>query len=150
GDGAGAGTTYTLLDGLADYGSVSPDALTDCGSAASAPCYAVEVAGTRPATHWDAVLAEDLSKGGAQRWVLHIGDSFSDVPRSQPFYKKIETMLHRGITSGCKATEYCPDTVVSRDQMAIFVAKGVAGQAPLVPSSGDVSGQAYSCSLGGH
>jgi len=144
------GGTYALLDGLADYGSVAPDALADCSGAASGPCYALVVGGTRPATHWDAILQEDLSKGGSQLWTLHLGDSFSDVPRSQPFYKKIETMLHKGITAGCNATQYCPGTIVSRDQMAIFIAKGIAGVAPLVPFSGSVSGQAYSCGNGGH
>jgi hypothetical protein len=78
-----------------------------------------------------------------------VGDSFSDVPRSQIFYKKIETMLHHGITSGCSATEYCPETAVPRDQMAIFIAKGIAGGGPNVPVSGSFNGQPYNCVNGG-
>jgi hypothetical protein len=91
-----------------------------------------------------------MSVGGSHFWKLHVGDSFSDVSRSQPFYKKIETLLHHGITSGCDATQYCPGNPVPRDQMAIFVAKGIAGSGELVPSAGKVVAAAYNCSPGGH
>ena len=65
-----------------------------------------------------------------------MGDSFTDVPRSQPFYPKIETLLHTGITAGCTTTTYCPSATVSRGAMAIFVAKALAGGGPNVPESG--------------
>jgi hypothetical protein len=140
------GPTYTILDGTAAYGSVDSAAIAGCNNGQSQPCYALQLSGTRPATHWDAVLGEDLSIGGTQFWVLHVGDSFSDVPRSQPFYKKIETILHHAITSGCTPAEYCPTTVVTRAQMSIFIAKGLAGDALLIPSSGLIAGQRYACS----
>src|SRR5262249_31093411 len=73
-----AGGTYTIAGAAADYGSVPSDALALCD-----PCYTVTVGGSRPGAHWDAVLQEDLG-GGSKLWNLHIGDSFSDVPRSQP------------------------------------------------------------------
>ena len=62
-----------------------------------------------PIQHWDASFQETLSAAGiAKTWTLHVGDSFTDVPRSQLFYKKIETLFHSGITSGCGGTLYCP------------------------------------------
>jgi hypothetical protein len=143
-----AGPTYTLLDGQAAYGDILFGIQTDCNAVGD--CYAVQIGGSRPATHWDAEFQEDLDIGGSQVWKLHLGDSFTDVPRSEPFYKKIETMLHNGITTGCNATQYCPGTVVSRDAMAIFIAKGIAGLGGLVPSTGLVGASAYDCSLGGH
>jgi len=143
-----AGPTYTLLDATATYGDILFGVQTDCN--ANADCYAVQISGTRPSTHWDAEFQEDLDIGGSQIWKLHLGDSFSDVPRSEPFYKKIETLLHNGITTGCNATQYCPSTVVSRDAMAIFIAKGIAGLGELVPSTGLVGASAYNCSPGGH
>ena len=106
------GPTYTLLDSAANYGSMRPNTLATCNDGNSNPCYAVQISGSRPSTHWDASFQENLSAGGAHRWKLHLGDSFSDVPRSQPFYRKIETLLHNGITSGCTTTQYCPDGVV--------------------------------------
>ena len=107
----------------ADYGSLPGGALGDCDDGSADACYTVGAGGPRPATHWDGAVAESVSGSAGHLWTLHVGDSFSDVPRSQPFYKKIETMLHHGITTGCTLTTYCPATPVPRDQMAIFVAR---------------------------
>ncbi len=85
----------------------------------------------------------------AKVWTLHIGGSFTDVPASQPFYKKIETLLHNNITAGCTATAYCPDQNVPRSQMAIFIAKGIAGGGGNVPASGTVGSSPYNCTAGG-
>ena len=138
------------VDLAADYGSIPPGAIGSCNDGSPGFCYQVSASGPRPATHWDGGFVESLSVGGSQFWNLHVGDSFTDVPRSEPFYRKIETLLHRGITTGCNATQYCPATVVSRDAMAIFVAKGIAGLGELVPSTGTVGAAPYDCSPGGH
>jgi hypothetical protein len=50
-----------------------------------------------------------------------VGSSFTDVPVANPFYRFIETLLHRGVTGGCNATQYCPGQSVTREQMAVFV-----------------------------
>ena len=73
-----------------------------------------------------------MSPGWATEWTLHVGDSFSDVPRSGGFYRFVETLLHHGITAGCTATAYCPSDATTREQMAVFVlvAKEGAGYAP--------------------
>jgi len=148
------GGIYLVNHGEAAYSSVSDaTAALDCYTAtASHDCYVVSVAGPRPATHWDALLEEtlSLSGGGLQPWTLHVGDSFTDVPRSQPFYQKIETLLHYGITGGCTATAYCPSSPVARDQMSIFIAKGIAGVGENVPSFGTLLGSSYLCGPGGH
>ncbi|HEY7112325.1 MAG TPA: hypothetical protein VIA45_05280 [Thermoanaerobaculia bacterium] len=144
------GATYSLVDAAALYNAVASGAISSCNDGSPNACYSVSVGGTRPATHWDATLRENLSSGGAAYWTLHVGDSFADVSHFQPFYKKIETLLHHGITSGCDATKYCPSTVVARDAMAIFIAKGIAGLGELVPSTGRIGASAYDCSSGGH
>ena len=144
-----AGPNYQLLDSSTSYGSVPKFSTASCQDASPNACYAVQLGGSRPGVHWDAVLQEDLSVGGSKLWTLHVGDSFTDVPRTQPFYRKIETMLHHGITLGCGGTSYCPGTVVARDQMAIFIAKGLAGSGELVPSAGSVGGHDYDCKNGG-
>ncbi len=145
-----SGPTYTLLDATATYGEQLFGSTTNCYDGNASSCYAVQIGNPRPATHWDATFQEDLSSGGSNVWRLHMGDSFTDVPRSEPFYKKIETLLHNGITSGCTLTTYCPATVVARDQMSIFIAKGIAGLGELVPTTGIANGQTYNCSAGGH
>ena len=121
-----------------------------CNKVTPDACYRVSASGPRPATHWDGGFAETLSGGGGRFWTMHVGDSFADVPRSQPFYKKIETLLHNGITSGCTATTYCPGATVARDAMAIFIARGPRRRRQLVPSTPVSGGQLYDCSSGGH
>ena len=145
-----AGALYAIPDETADYGTLAAAATSDC-RIATGNCFelAVSTPATRPATHWDAQFKESLSSGVAKVWTLHVGDSFTDVPRTQAFYKKIETLFHNGITTGCTPTTYCPSQTVSRGQMAIFIAKGIAGTAALVPASGVVGLQAYNCVSGG-
>jgi hypothetical protein len=45
----------------------------------------------------------------------------SDVPTSHPFFRFIEALARAGITSGCGAGAYCPDSAVTRGQMAVFL-----------------------------
>lgn len=55
--------------------------------------------------------------------------SFTDVSCSHPFYGWIEKMKEQGITSGCSAMHYCPDSLVTRMQMAVFMVRAM-GQTP--------------------
>jgi hypothetical protein len=151
---------YVIDDDRANY-------LPENCSSLRSDCYSMSVSEStgRPASHWDATLRESVlarysirvsfsqwqsySKSATKDWTLHIGDSFADVPRSQPFYKKIETLLHNGITSGCSPTQYCPGQKISRGQIATFTAKGLAGSAANIPASGTIGSRAYDCSAGG-
>ncbi|HTO77161.1 MAG TPA: S-layer homology domain-containing protein, partial [Thermoanaerobaculia bacterium] len=54
-----------------------------------------------------------------------------------------------GITAGCTGTAYCPGENVPRSQMAIFIAKGMAGGGGNVPVSGTVGASPYNCVSGG-
>jgi hypothetical protein len=148
-----AGETYTLNDSSASYGTTGGNATTDC-FAATANCYQVQVSDTttrpeaRPSVHWDSTFREAVTGGQNKTWTLHIGDSFADAPRSHLFYRRIETLLHTGITAGCTTTNFCPDDTVNRGQMAIFVARALAGGSANVPVSGEVAGQGYNCIAG--
>jgi hypothetical protein len=150
-----AGASYTLADASASYGAVpavtsGDGASVDCYGA-TGNCYRVQVSNpaARPAAHWDASIIETLSTTGSQKWMLHVGDSFGDVPRNHPFYTKIETLFHNGVTSGCSTGAFCPDETVPRSQMAIFIANTLARGGANVPASGIWNGSAYSCSPGG-
>lgn len=46
----------------------------------------------------------------------------NDVPTSHPFFRFIEALAAAGVTGGCSAGSYCPDTAVTRGQMAVFLA----------------------------
>jgi len=142
------GADYTITDSAADYGIISGS--KSCAAAGN--CYAMAVsAAKRPLQHWDTIFTETLhgTVPRTKTWTLHVGDSFTDVPRSSPFYKKIETLLHNGITGGCTPTEYCPGQNPSRGEMAIFIARAIAGGDANLPSAGIVDGSAYNCTAGG-
>jgi hypothetical protein len=148
--GGPGGATYALPDTSADFGTINANSTGDC-LATTANCYqfSVSAPATRPVAHWDASFHEAVTGGVDKTWLLHVGDSFLDVPRTSLFYKTIETMLHTGITGGCSdARHYCPSDKVSRGSMAIFIAKGIAGGGANVPISGQVSGIDYNCVAG--
>jgi Beta-propeller repeat/S-layer homology domain len=48
---------------------------------------------------------------------------FTDVPANHPFFPFIQKMKEWGITSGCSATQYCPDDNTTRGQMAVFLVR---------------------------
>jgi hypothetical protein len=145
-----AGGSYSIADNAASY-AIAPGSADGC--AALSNCYLMSVSrsGARPATHWDSQFTETLtpSPAGPKTWKLHLGGSFTDVPRTYLFYKKIETVLHTGITVGCTTTTYCPNDKIRRDQMGIFLARAVAGGAANIPPSGTVGPSPYNCSAGG-
>jgi hypothetical protein len=143
------GPEYSTVDGSSAYGTIAPDAASSCSE--TGDCYSVSVSdpATRPGPHWDATLAEIVDSDDLMKtWTLHLGESFPDVPRSQLFYKRIETIFHHGITVGCSPTEYCPSQKVPRSQMAIFIARALA-EGTTLPASGVVEGSPYDCSAGG-
>ena len=52
--------------------------------------------------------------------------SFNDVPTSHPFFQFIEALKASGITGGCgDGTNYCPDSPLTRGQMAVFLSKAL-------------------------
>ncbi len=144
-----SGAVYGAPDAAASYGTVAAGATASCADTGN--CYALSLSNpaARPASHWDTTFTETLSTGDAKAWTLHVGRSFTDVPPSQIFYKKIETIFHAGITTGCSPTLYCPSQNVSRSQMAIFLAKAIAGSGAAIPSSGVVGSTPYNCMAGG-
>jgi hypothetical protein len=72
------------------------------------------------------------------------------VPRSSGYFRFVETLLHKGVTGGCSATDYCPTNAVTREQMAVFVLVGKegAGYGPAActtPLFGDVPASSPFC-----
>ncbi len=135
---AASGVSYSLPDGAATYGCVP-----DGGTAQCSDCYQVGVGfgfgGTRPATHWDATFTERVtpdSQGQTKRWTLHVGESFTDVPKTSSFYKYVETLLHRGVTAGCSTDTYCPTSSTSRQQMTVFALLSKEGPSYAPPACG--------------
>ena len=126
-----AGGIYTIDDGAAGYGSVAPGATANCHDA-TGDCYRVTISGTRTVAHWDAELTETI---GGQYFTrtIHVGNSFPDVPTTNPFYAFIENLFHSGATGGCGGGNYCPSGTVTRAQMAVFLLKGKFGSNHVPP-----------------
>lgn len=56
--------------------------------------------------------------------------SFADVPTSHPFFPYVEALVKSGVTGGCGSGNYCPDSPLTRGQMAVFLAKALGLQWP--------------------
>ena len=59
----------------------------------------------------------------AKGWVA----DFLDVPGNQQFYFYVTKLVSNGITAGCGLGNYCPDSSVTRQQMAVFLLKSKNG-----------------------
>jgi len=51
--------------------------------------------------------------------------TFSDVPTGHLFFQYVEALAASGITAGCGGGNYCPDTPLTRGQMAVFLSKAL-------------------------
>jgi hypothetical protein len=62
--------------------------------------------------------------------------TFADVPTDYWSWQFIETLYANGVTSGCGASPltYCPDSPVTRAQMAVFLLRGEHGSSYLPPA----------------
>jgi len=128
------GATYTINDGEALYDVLPTGQSKSCID--EADCFSVTVSDAipRPVQHWDALFQEDTNMSVHHTWVLHLGESFPDVTPAHPFYKFVETLFHKGVTTGCAGgVDYCPGNPVTRAQMAVFLLKAKYGSAHLPP-----------------
>ena len=79
--------------------------------------YVAVSSGSTPATNYTAVRV---------RYQLQVSPApsvatFSDVPTSHPYFKFVEALAAAGITGGCGGGKFCPDTPLTRGQMAVFL-----------------------------
>jgi len=58
---------------------------------------------------------------------------FTDVPPTDPFFSYIQKMAELGVTNGCTPTMYCPGETLLREQMSVFIVRGLLNQ--LLPAS---------------
>lgn len=66
----------------------------------------------------------------AVRWKRQISPdpattTFTDVPLSHPFHREVEAMVSSGITGGCGGGNFCPNSNVTRGQMAAFLSRAL-------------------------
>jgi hypothetical protein len=51
--------------------------------------------------------------------------TFNDVPTGSPLFPFVEALVDSGITSGCGGGSYCPNSPLTRGQMAVFLSQGL-------------------------
>jgi glucose/arabinose dehydrogenase len=71
--------------------------------------------------------------------------TFADVPATHIFYRYIQGLYNAGITAGCSNSPrmYCPDSSVTRGEMAVFIERAMGNFSPVPSPSGmftDISG----------
>ncbi len=74
------------------------------------------------------------SRYGATPFTFPSTPYFTDVAPASPFFPFVQKMAQSGITSGCAPGTYCPDQVLTRGQMGVFVVTGLLN-ALLVPGT---------------
>jgi hypothetical protein len=62
------------------------------------------------------------------------GTVFGDVPLGSFADKWIEELAASGVTSGCGGGNYCPESAVTRDQMAVFILRTLEGPGYFPPA----------------
>jgi S-layer homology domain len=54
--------------------------------------------------------------------------TFLDVPLSSPYNQFVEAFVQSGLTAGCGGGNYCPNSPVTRGQVAVFLSKALGLQ----------------------
>ena len=165
-----ADIVYTVNDSAAAYGSIASGATADCGS----NCYAVTVtiggSGLRPTINttadidWDATMEETptttvgptTAAQAPYDWRVHVGNTFTDEPKTDLFYDYVERLVHNHVTFGVGGGLFQPGANAPRNQMAAFISRAFAGGDANVPDTGTISSGenpivngSYDCSNGG-
>ena len=95
---------------------------------------------TPTATNIFAPTATKTSTPTATRTSTQPGQTFGDVPVSYWAYNFIERLYAAGITGGCGAGNYCPESQVTRAEMAVFLERSMHGASYNPPAVGASTG----------
>jgi len=108
GDALGGGASYPAITLAVDVALDAPSSLTNTATVSGGS---------------DATPANDTAND------VTAVTSFADVPTTHPFSTWIEALVEAGITAGCSTSppRYCPDSGVTRAQMAVFLLRGKHG-----------------------
>lgn len=141
------GTTSQSFSASGGIGSVSVSAEASCGWSASSnnPSFITIITGSSGAGSGTVSYsvasnssttnrAGTLSIGG-QTFTIVEGAQFNDVPVGSQFYNEIGKLSARGVTLGCGGGNYCPDDIVTRDQMAAFILRAKGEFNPPTPAT---------------
>jgi ELWxxDGT repeat protein len=75
----------------------------------------------------------DDNTHGFELWAIPkiaVTGTFADVPPNYWAWRFIEALAHSGVTGGCGGGNFCPDALVNRAQMAVFLLAARDGVPP--------------------
>ncbi len=135
GSGPGAGGTAVAIGGT-DF--LDGAGVTIGGSVAGSATVVgpTQITATTPVLPAGALYDVRVTNPGSLTGTLVDGwfADFADVPQSSIFHNDIETIFRGGVTGGCGTGIYCPASLVTRAQMAVFILKGEHGGAYAPPA----------------
>ncbi len=120
---SGASTDYVLLSGYPNPGGPNGGAIVN-DTYTNSTSYHNDYM-----LYMDIPASTDLKVRGVWVfWTRQIAPaptvaSFADVPTSHPFFNEVQQLSKAGITQGCGGGNYCPDSPVTRGQMAAFLSR---------------------------
>jgi len=95
----------------------------------TAGCSAVEFCPDRVLTRAQAAVFLVRAKFGTGAFSYTAAPWFTDVQPSNPAFIYVQKLFDLGITHGCDAGLYCPDSDTARQQMAVLLMRGLFDQA---------------------
>ena len=120
--------SFSIDDPLASYPAIPATSSGTCDLPDG--CFQVTL-GTptvRPSQHWDTQITEHLATGVTKTWVLHIGNSFPDVPSNNIFYRFVESVFHHHVTEGCGGGLFCITDPIPRKEIAKWLLLAKEGE----------------------
>jgi parallel beta-helix repeat protein len=87
------------------------------------------------ASHTSAAPRNGTITVAGQTFTVRQGMLFPDVPVGANFYEEIGKLSAVGITLGCGQGNYCPDSSVTRQQMAAFLSRALGVFNPPTPGA---------------
>jgi len=106
----------------------------------TAGCTATTYCPNDPVTRGEMAVFIIVGRYGTIKFTYPDVPYFTDVPFGSTFFPFVQKMAQDGITAGCGGGLYCPDTALTRGQMAVFVVTGLRNQ--LFPATVPVITQA--------
>ena len=128
---AGTDLLATAIVGLEGTG---PDRIVTVSTGTGKGTLRLDVSATATIIDEDANPMIDLPYEGGDSYRVRI-QTFTDVPVTSMYWQWIERLYAAGITAGCTSTAFCPDSAVSRAQMAIFLERGMRGSTYTPPAA---------------
>jgi hypothetical protein len=80
-------------------------------------------------------IRSGLIKISGQTFTVLQGAAFLDVATDHSLYSFIGKLSARGVTLGCSDGNYCPDSPVTREQMAAFIIRALGEFNPATPAT---------------